>query len=110
MNTPKQGSAADIMKRSQNNIYDMLATNTYPFDKARFAQVQQVHDEIVCEIDADDIQYLQDVVDAIQNIMCEPPLENFPVNISVGVSEAENGWGNKIDISKYIELKTKDVV
>lgn len=110
MNTPIQGSAADIMKKAQSKIYDMTAENIYPFNKERFAQVQQVHDEIVCEVDSDDLPYLTDVIDAIRKIMCEPPLPNFPVNISVGVSVAEYGWGNKIDIDKYITQKTKDVI
>ena len=49
MNTPIQGSAADIIKIAMNKVYRALARE-YPEAKL----VMQVHDELIVECDASD--------------------------------------------------------
>lgn len=110
-NTPIQGSAADIMKKSQNAIYDLIAKDTYRkrffkednmFNHDKVNQIQQFHDELVLEVDNDPelIKYVQKTV---QTIMEEDPIPYFPVKIAVDTEIAVKGWGDKEPFNKWIE-------
>lgn len=126
-NTPIQGTAADVMKRAQNEVYDETGRGTaLVYDAAelgvdvaqlaadrgeappilvhgRTDMAAQIHDEMIFEMDDD-----PDVVEAawhwIQATMEKPPIEGFPVPV---VAEASVGyrWGEKIDIEKWLEEK-----
>lgn len=126
-NTPIQGTAADVMKDVQNDVYDEIGRGTaLVYDAAELNKdvqvlaaeraeapvllqhdhtdmIAQIHDEIIFEMD-DDV----DVVDAahawIKARMERPPLPGFPVKIeaegSVGYA-----WGAKQDAHKWAQEK-----
>ena len=100
-NTPIQGSAADIMKRAQNRIYDYLAREGL---KERINMIAQIHDEIVFECD-NDVEFIKDIVPKIQRIMEDRPSEDFCVPVSTEVSIAEENWGTKVDYKDWLESK-----
>lgn len=110
-NTPIQGSAADIMKRVQNVIYDRIASDTYYesisgipaiFSHENINQIQQFHDEIVLEV-SNNITLIKHIVSWIVKEMETPPIENFPVKLVAEVSIAEKSWGNKQDYSDWLK-------
>jgi DNA polymerase-1 len=117
-NTPVQGSAADIMKKSQNKIYDLIARDTYrhnvegvPFGEdccfvaGHVDQIQQIHDEVIMEVD-NDPKIIIKVVNVLKAIMEEPPLPNFPVKLFADASVTEKRWGEKKDFDKWLKTKT----
>src|SRR5207245_11366645 len=79
VNHPIQGSAADIVKRAMCR----LAPRLEPFD-ARL--LLQVHDELVLEVAAAQIEAVREVV---VRTMEEPPLEGFTVPLLVETKVAE---------------------
>lgn len=87
-NTRIQGSAADIMKLAQINIYEHF------IDSTRIRQVAQIHDEIMFEID-NDPEFIKETVDTLINIMQQAPIENFPLDIEVEASISDSTWGDK---------------
>jgi len=130
-NTPIQGSAADIMKRVQNAMYEKTGEdtygmariekyglndeatawvdeNTYPILVHGHADnVGQIHDEVILEID--------DTPDAVERAylwikaeMEKPPLPDFPLPIEAEGSVAPGGWGNKIAAEKWLEERRKE--
>ncbi|WP_138751098.1 DNA polymerase [Paenibacillus sinopodophylli] len=126
-NTPIQGTAADVMKKAQNEVYEETGRGTNlvfdatekgmnPVDLAReFGEAPpilvhgktdmeaQIHDEMIFEMDDD-----PDVVEAawhwVQATMTKPPIEGFPVPIE---AEASVGyaWGKKMSVEKWLEEK-----
>ena len=80
MNTPIQGSAADIIKIAMNNLYKALKDNNL---KSKL--VMQVHDELIVET-------YDDEIDIVKNIMKEA-MENvikldIPLDIDLNVGES----------------------
>ena len=102
-NTPIQGSAADIMKRAQNEIYDYIAKRNL---HGKADMIAQIHDEIIFELD-DNVEFVKNFVNDIKVIMEAKPLDDFPVNILVDVSIATKGWGDKIDYADWLKTKEK---
>lgn len=119
-NTPVQGTAADIMKKSQNAVYDKLGTDSREFflridDGKPEAEaleglllvhghndmVAQIHDEIVFQMD-DDPKRIKAAADWIKSEMEKKPIEDFPVPV---VAEAAIGynWGSKTDYEKWLK-------
>jgi DNA polymerase-1 len=126
-NTPVQGTAADVMKRAQNEVYEETGRGTaLVFDAAELgvdpAQLAadrgeappilvhgrtdmeaQIHDEMIFEMDDD-----PDVVEAawkwIQATMEKPPIEGFPVPVEAEASVGYR-WGQKIPVQKWLEEK-----
>ena len=105
-NTPIQGSAADIMKISQLELYERIANNKYPFNDVKMCA--QVHDEVILEI-PDNIQQLKDLDTVIKSILQREPIPNFPIEI-IAESSVAKVWGQKQDFNKYlasVEIQTK---
>jgi DNA polymerase-1 len=126
-NTPIQGSAADIMKRAQNEVYDEIGRGTalvtdaaqLGVDPAQLAaergeappvlvhgrtdMTAQIHDEMIFEMDDD-----PDVVEAawkwIQAAMEKPPIDGFPVPIEAEASVGYR-WGQKIPVQQWLDEK-----
>lgn len=101
-NTPIQGTAADVMKRSQNAVYEAIGSGQL-LQHGRTDMIAQIHDEIIFEMD-DDPALVKAACDFIKSIMEEPPLPDFPVAI---VAEASVGyrWGEKISVEEWLEKK-----
>ncbi|MCY9198085.1 bifunctional 3'-5' exonuclease/DNA polymerase [Bacillus atrophaeus] len=115
-NTPVQGSAADIMKKCQNAVYEKIGEDTY---RARFIEeagpdikdnppifvhghvdmIAQIHDEMIFEID-NDPALLEKVKDWVQGVMEESPVEGFPVPILADPSVGYR-WGEKKDYDDW---------
>lgn len=122
-NTPIQGTAADVMKDVQNDVYDEIGQGTayrydvkdyglgpadyevshlheHPLHHGSTDMIAQIHDEIIFEAEDD-----ADVVNAlhhwVKSRMERPPLPRFPVKIeaegSVGYA-----WGEKQDAHKWV--------
>lgn len=114
-NTPIQGSAADIMKRAQNSIYDLIARDTYLkkngfdsiFTHDRVNQIQQFHDELVIELDNDKELILQ-TVEKIKSIMEKEPLSDFPLKLVVDTEIATSGWGDKQSFNEWLKSNSGD--
>lgn len=102
-NTPIQGSAADIMKRCQNEVYEAIGRGIGPMGHGKTDMIAQIHDEIVFEIE-DDPVVVQEVEKFVKSIMEQPPAEDFPVPI---LAEGSVGyrWGEKMDVSEYLEKR-----
>jgi DNA polymerase-1 len=114
-NTPIQGSAADIMKRSQNAIYEKIGEDTqglrygWKTEEEAFMvhghvdQVAQIHDEVILEID--DVRSLVERVHAwVKLTMEKEPLPNFPVPLIAEGSVAYQ-WGTKTGFDTWLEQK-----
>src|SRR5574344_1332582 len=84
INTPIQGSAADIVKTAMINVADRISATGSPLK-----MLLQVHDELIfeCTDDADEIKK------AVELIRCE--MENaFQLNVPLRVSiEYGKNWG-----------------
>ena len=119
-NTPIQGSAADIMKRAQNAVYDKTGRDSRLFferlDGGRSEEdalkglilvhghndmIGQIHDEIAFQMD-DDPERTKTAAAWVKSKMEEIPIEGFPVEV---IAEAAIGydWGHKTDFGKWLE-------
>lgn len=119
-NTPVQGTAADIMKKSQNAVYDKLGTDSREFflriDDGKSEAVAleglllvhghndmvgQVHDEIIFQFD-DNPERTKAAADWVKAEMEKKPIEDFPVPV---IAEAAVGynWGSKVDYDKWLK-------
>lgn len=70
MNTPIQGSAADIIKIAMNKIYYMLKEKNL---KSKL--IMQVHDELIIEADKEEIETVKEIMQsAMENVatLCVP--------------------------------------
>ena len=81
MNTPIQGTAADIIKIAMNKLYKALKDNNL---KSKL--VMQVHDELIVETFDDEIDAVKKIMkDSMENVVkLDIPLE---VELNVG-----NSW------------------
>lgn len=127
-NTPVQGSAADIMKRAQNTVYEKCGMDTathngmivepwegfgertkellsvpafMEHDKTRM--ISQIHDEIIIELD-DDKELVKKYALWQKAVMEIPPLEDFPVALEAEASVAYS-WGNKMSLEEFLNEK-----
>lgn len=78
MNTPIQGSAADIIKIAMVNVFNRLKDNNF---KSKI--ILQVHDELVLNVYKDELKDVKDIVkEEMENVFkLKVPLE---VDISIG--------------------------
>ncbi len=76
INSVVQGSAADLIKMAMNNVYHRLKR-----DKRPSKMLLQVHDELVFETPADQVE--QDAA-IIQQEMCEAMKLKVPLKVEVG--------------------------
>ncbi|KAF0133906.1 MAG: DNA polymerase I [Candidatus Saganbacteria bacterium] len=82
INTPVQGTAADMIKLAMVKIYKALKAQ-----QCRSYMILQVHDELVFECPKDEIDQVRNIVKAeMENIL---PLD-VPVKVDIGVGES---WG-----------------
>ena len=100
-NTPIQGSAADIMKRCQNETYDLIANDDEYRKHVRL--IAQIHDEQIMEV-TEDISIIKRLVADVKRIMERPPLPDFPIPIVAEASIAVR-WGQKMDYDAYLQTK-----
>lgn len=83
MNSPIQGTAADIIKLAMIRVADRLSR-----EKLRSRIILQVHDELVLEVVADEIELVSELVrDSMENV-CELKIPLL-VDIHVGKNWAE---------------------
>ena len=79
VNTPVQGTSADLIKRAMIHIHRRLSE-----EKLRAKMILQVHDELVFEVPKDEL----DLVKALVVAEMEGALElSVPVKVDVGVGE-----------------------
>ncbi len=81
INAPMQGTAADIIKRAMLRVDEWLL-----HDNIDAKMIMQVHDELVFEINAQDID---GVVEKIKSLMSGAAELNVPLVVDVGVG---NNW------------------
>ena len=81
INAPMQGTAADIIKRA------MIAADQWLYrDEPGAKMIMQVHDELVFEIAADQ---LDSCIAAIRNLMCSAAELDVPLIVDIGIG---NNW------------------
>jgi DNA polymerase I len=125
-NTPIQGSAAEIMKRAQNEVYDRIGLDTFyrkgeeqqqlaaeyfglPDDyqpileHGKTDMVAQIHDEMIFEME-DDPDVIEPAYRWIKATMEKPPVEGFKVPILAEASIAYR-WGEKQDAEEWLEKR-----
>jgi DNA polymerase I len=76
MNTPIQGTAADIIKMAMVNIHRRIRDA-----KSRTRLIMQIHDELVFEVPVGEIQDMEELIRAEMENVC--PLR-VPLKVSVG--------------------------
>jgi DNA polymerase-1 len=83
MNTPIQGTAADIIKKAMVDVYNVLQK-----EKLKSRILLQVHDELVLEVPADEVEKVSRLVKEAmeQSVSLKVPLE---VDINVGKNWAD---------------------
>ncbi|WP_097026067.1 DNA polymerase I [Clostridium peptidivorans] len=80
MNTPIQGSAADIIKMAMVKVYNSLKEN-----KLKSKLILQVHDELILNVDKDELYKVKEIVkDSMENVM---PL-NVPLEVDMHEGES----------------------
>lgn len=112
-NTGIQGSAADIMKKCQNKMYDAIGLGTAvkdhgliaPLSHGKTDMIAQIHDECLFEMD-DDPTVVEAACKWIKSVMEEPPLPDFPVPIEAEASVGYR-WGEKMSVEKWLEDRRK---
>jgi DNA polymerase-1 len=126
-NTPIQGSAADVMKRSQLVVYEKIGLDTARerlgqdlevfegfseeiktkleeppvFMHGKTDMIAQIHDEIIFQFD-DDPDLAKKAGDWVKAVMEIPPLKDFPIGIEAEASAAYS-WGNKKDFDDWLK-------
>lgn len=80
MNTPIQGSAADIIKMAMVKVYNSLKEN-----KLKSKLILQVHDELILNVDKDELYQVKEIVkSSMENVM---PL-NVPLEVDMHEGES----------------------
>lgn len=127
-NTPVQGSAADIMKKAQNAMYEKCGRDTAFFNglevpmyqgfdsrtqellgcKAfmyhdRTRMVAQIHDEVITEM-VDDRELVATYAQWQKDVMEIKPIDDFPIDLEAEASVAYS-WGNKKALEDYLEFR-----
>ena len=105
INTPVQGTAADVTKMALNRIYDKYITGELDLDDVKI--VATIHDEIVFEVRKNSIEKIDNIVTILKKCMEEPI---FSDQLVLHVAEPEvadphdifnagksNGWADKYD-------------
>jgi DNA polymerase-1 len=100
-NTPIQGSAADVMKKAQNDVYDAIGKQIGVMKHGATDMIGQVHDEIIFEMD-DDPEVVAAAGKYVKDLMEREPLKGFPVPIEAEAS-AGYTWGNKKDLEDWLK-------
>lgn len=110
-NTPIQGSAADVMKKCQNEVYDEIGRGTLARRLNPEAPVilchgmtdmmGQIHDEILFEMD-DDKNVVERAGNWVKALMEQPPLPGFPVKIKADASVGYR-WGEKKELDVWLK-------
>jgi DNA polymerase-1 len=78
INAPMQGTAADIIKRAMIDLHGWIQG----LDSADVTMIMQVHDELVFEIAASDVERVRD---EIRNRMCSAADLRVPLVVDIGV-------------------------
>jgi DNA polymerase-1 len=79
INTPIQGSAADLVKVVMLDIFNLLKGK-----KAKSKMILQVHDELVFEVDKDEIDFMKDMVrESMEGCI---KLE-VPIKVDIGIGD-----------------------
>ena len=81
MNTPIQGSAADIIKVAMVNVYRKLKKRKF---KSRL--ILQVHDELIIEANSDELDGIKNM---LQEVMEDAITLNVPLKVDMKVG---NSW------------------
>jgi len=81
INAPMQGTAADIIKRAMISVDDWLHK-----DKIDARIIMQVHDELVLEVKAGDLEL---VGEKVQQLMIEAATLKVPLEVDAGIG---NSW------------------
>ena len=80
MNTPIQGTAADIIKIAMNRLYKALKDNNL---KSKL--VMQVHDELIVETYNDEIEKVKEImIDAMENVV----KLDVPLNVDLNIGQS----------------------
>ncbi|NTW36972.1 MAG: DNA polymerase I, partial [Syntrophobacteraceae bacterium] len=77
VNTPIQGTAADLIKKSMIDVHQKLRQRGL-----KTAMLLQVHDELVFEVPED---YVDDAVPEIRKLMCQAASLDAPLEVDIGV-------------------------
>ena len=79
LNTPIQGSAADILKLAMIKIYNLLKEKNY-----KTKMLLQVHDELIFDIPKNELNEVKDLIqDTMENIY----KLNVPLKVSIEYGE-----------------------
>lgn len=81
LNTPVQGSAADILKKAMVEIYDIFKEK-----KLRSKMLLQVHDELIFNVYNDELDIVEDIV---YNTMTKVYSLSVPLDVDI---EVGNNW------------------
>ena len=85
LNTPIQGSAADILKLAMIKIYNLLKEK-----KLKTKMILQVHDELIFDVPNDELDSVQELVkDTMENIY------ELSVPLKVGMSYGKDWYEAK---------------
>ncbi|WP_326910005.1 DNA polymerase I [Sedimentibacter sp. MB31-C6] len=77
LNTPVQGTAADIIKAAMVNVYKKLKTN-----KMKSRLILQVHDELIVEAFEPELEFVKRIIkDEMENV-----IDNFKVRLEADVN------------------------
>lgn len=80
MNTPIQGSAADIIKVAMINMYNKLKS-----EKLKSRLILQVHDELIIEAHVDEVERVKKM---LQEVMEEAITLNVPLKVDIKVGKS----------------------
>lgn len=101
-NTPIQGTAADLMKKAQNGVYDTIADGDI-LEHGKTDMIAQIHDEIIFEMD-DDPDLVEAAYHKVKAIMEQEPVPGFPVPVLAEASVAYS-WGKKMDVEDWLKQR-----
>ena len=85
MNTPIQGTAADIIKIAMNKVYEEIKNRNL-----QSIMIAQVHDELVFDCPKDEIEVMKGLV---EEVMTNAVKLNVP--LSVGIASGKNWFEAK---------------
>ncbi len=80
MNTPIQGTAADIIKIAMNKVYDTLKNQ-----KLKSKLIMQVHDELIVEAYPDEVEQVKKILkDSMENVVSL----SVPLNVDLNTGKS----------------------
>ena len=85
MNTPIQGTAADIIKIAMNKVYEEIRNRNL-----KSIMIAQVHDELVFDCPKDEIEVMKELV---EEVMTNAVKLNVP--LCVGIASGKNWFEAK---------------